>query len=510
MWLTFVLLWCFFFSTLLIWREINVLEEAYVANQRNNLANVAHEMDGLLQFNIDRMMFFRHGMQSALEQPLDIDVLRSASQRYLSQRHQEAWRVALPNRRTLPVFGVSGSVVGNNPMLLKEDPLAADELMATLELGYLLNLTQHDRDFAERMQYISRSGFFTSTLPLRDESQVMTHYSQAISALWFTRQSQRNNPGRGVIWQTFPDDDPQLEEQVVTAMQGGQEGEYQLYDSHLNLLASSAPGNVLTLLSPREQELLSRAFVHDNQGGLRLLTRYISWAKLRNFDGVLLRIHTLREGVRGNFGTITIALTLMWVLFTLMLLLSWLVIRRMVRNMSVLQTSLEWQAWHDALTRLLNRGALFEQAMAVASACQRSGRPLSVIQLDLDHFKRINDRYGHQAGDRVLSTVASTLASTVREGDLLGRVGGEEFCVVLPNTTLQDAVAVAERLRLRIQGREVFLHNNVTLRVSASLGVSTSEEQGEYQFEALQSVADRRLYLAKQNGRNQVCFRSEA
>ncbi len=192
-----------FFSTLLIWREINVLEEAYVANQRNNLANVAHEMDGLLQFNIDRMMFFRHGMQSALEQPLDIDVLRSASQRYLSQRHQEAWRVALPNRRTLPVFGVSGSVVGNNPMLLKDDPLAADELMATLELGYLLNLTQHDRDFAERMQYISRSGFFTSTLPLRDESQVMTHYSQAISALWFTRQSQRNNPGGALSGKPF-------------------------------------------------------------------------------------------------------------------------------------------------------------------------------------------------------------------------------------------------------------------------------------------------------------------
>ncbi|SXN69065.1 diguanylate cyclase [Klebsiella pneumoniae] len=79
-----------FFSTLLIWREINDLEEAYVANQRNNLSNVAHEMDGLLQFNIDRMMFFRHGMQAALEQPLDIDVLRKASQRYLSQRHQQA------------------------------------------------------------------------------------------------------------------------------------------------------------------------------------------------------------------------------------------------------------------------------------------------------------------------------------------------------------------------------------------------------------------------------------
>ncbi len=116
--------------------------------------------------------------------------------------------------------------------------------------------------------------------------------------------------------------------------------------------------------------------------------------------------------------------------------------------------------------------------MAVASDCQRSGRPLAVIQLDLHHFKGINDRYGHQAGDRVLSMVASTLAGTVRDGDLLGRVGGEEFCVVLPNTTLQEAAAVAERLRLRIHGREVFLHNNVTLRVSASLGVSGSEERG--------------------------------
>lgn len=192
-----------FFSTLLIWREINVLEEAYVANQRNNLANVAHEMDGLLQFNIDRMMFFRHGMQAALEQPLDIDVLRKASQRYLSQRHQQAWRVALPNRRTLPVFGISGSVAGDNPILLVDDPLAADELMATLELGYLLNLTQHDRDFAERMQYISRSGFFTSTLPLRDESQVITHYSQALGAPWFTRQTNEIIRGEALSGKPF-------------------------------------------------------------------------------------------------------------------------------------------------------------------------------------------------------------------------------------------------------------------------------------------------------------------
>jgi diguanylate cyclase (GGDEF)-like protein len=109
----------------------------------------------------------------------------------------------------------------------------------------------------------------------------------------------------------------------------------------------------------------------------------------------------------------------------------------MVRNMSVLQKSLEWQAWHDALTRLLNRGALFERAIATTRMCERTGRPISVIQLDLDYFKKVNDQHGHQAGDRVLSLVASTIASNIREGDLAGRVGGEEFCVVMPDTTLQ-------------------------------------------------------------------------
>ncbi len=125
-----------------------------MANQRNNLANVAHEMDGLLQFNIDRMMFFRHGMQAALEQPLDIDVLRG--QPTLSEPAPSAGPAggATESAYAAGVWHLR-RVAGHNPILLVDDPLAADELMATLELGYLLNLTQHDRDFAERMQYIS-------------------------------------------------------------------------------------------------------------------------------------------------------------------------------------------------------------------------------------------------------------------------------------------------------------------------------------------------------------------
>ena len=525
-----------FFSTLLIWREVVVLEEAYVTNQRNNLENIAHEMDNLLLFNIDRMVFFRNGMQSALETPLDFEVLRNAEQEYMSKRHDPIWSVALHNRRTLPVYGVSDAFVDSQSMLSRHDARTGNELMAALELGYLLRLVDENRGFNEGMLYISRSGFFTGTTLPKNAVQAQARYTHAIAAPWFTRQSQRNNPGRGVLWQTVFDGHEQNDDPVVTAsvpldfrhdwlgvlsmdfsvremkaflvsaIKGGQEGEYQLYDSRFNLIASSASGNVLTLLSAREQAMLSYAFSHQNQGSIRLLTRYISWQKLNNFDGVLLRTHTLQEGVRGAFGSITIALTLMWLFFTLMLIISWQVILRMVRNMSVMQKSLEWQAWHDALTRLLNRGALFDRAIAITRVCERTARPVSVIQLDLDYFEKVNDQHGHQAGDRVLSLVASTIASNIREGDLAGRVGGEEFCIVMPDTTLQMATAIAERIRIRIYNREILLCNDTSLRISASLGVSSSDDSAGFNFESLQSTADRRLYLAKQNGRNRVCF----
>ncbi|UMX62061.1 hypothetical protein MJ588_18650 [Klebsiella pneumoniae] len=190
-----------------------------MANQRNNLANVAHEMDGLLQFNIDRMMFFAMGMQAALEQPLDIDVLR-IGQPTLSEPAPSAgpggWRYRI-GVRCRCLASQAASLVTTlscwwtirwrliNPMATLGVGLSAKSDAASIAIspsGCSISLV---------------AAFLPRTLPLRDESQVITHHSQAPSAPWFTRQTQRNNPGRGVIWQTFPDDDPQLEEQVVTA-----------------------------------------------------------------------------------------------------------------------------------------------------------------------------------------------------------------------------------------------------------------------------------------------------
>ncbi|MNY09064.1 putative diguanylate cyclase YedQ [compost metagenome] len=172
-----------------------------------------------------------------------------------------------------------------------------------------------------------------------------------------------------------------------------------------------------------------------------------------------------------------------------------------------LQNSLQWQAWHDPLTRLNNRGALFDRAKTLAEECRQQKIPFSVIQLDLDHFKSINDQFGHQAGDKVLCHTAGLIARALRSTDVAGRVGGEEFCVVLPGATTQQAAEVAERIRAYISSKEILVKKSTTTRISASMGVSSTEENDNFDFEQLQSIADGRLYVAKQQGRNQVVWR---
>lgn len=528
-----------FFSTLLTWRETIVLEDAYISSQRNNLKNVTNDMDAQLQFNTDRLMFFRNGMQSALQIPLAFEVLRTAEQEFERQRAQADWRISLNNNRTLPLNGVSDAFVEHTNLLSRDNPLLGNEFMATIELGYLLRLSamtrQHLARFETHMLYVSRAGFYLSTEPTQ-EGSITEYYYRLATSPWFIQQSQRDNPERGVKWQTTFSRDKTPVAQTVTAavpldyqqywfgvlaiqlsvsemtqflthaVEGEDEGEYQLYDRRMNLIASSEPDKSKHSQLPQEvQAQLARAYELENEGNVREFSRYISWEKLRNFDGVLLRIHSLEEGIRGDFGSISIAITLLWLLFTAMLLISWMVIRRMVRNMSSLQDSLEWRAWHDMLTRLYNRGSLFERAGIALATCQQAGEPLAVIQLDLDHFKSINDRFGHQAGDRVLIHIGRVILNKIRKDDIAGRVGGEEFCIVLPGTSLAQAEVIAERIRDSINSREILIARKQTIRVSASLGVCSSEELEQYDFQHLQSVADKRLYQAKTGGQNQVC-----
>jgi diguanylate cyclase (GGDEF)-like protein len=526
------------FSTLLTWREVVVLEDAYISSQRNHLETVANSLDRQLQFSVDKMLFFRNSMGDALQTPLAFGVLHDAARRFAALRATSNWQIAVDKDRTLPLNGVSDAFVEKTTLLNRDDERLPNELSAALEVGYLLRLASSNTRKEERIIYVSRAGFFLATDTPLHKQDISPRYYHLVVQPWFTQQSERSNRARAVRWfispaSIFAGNQPLITASVpiyydhfwygvvamdfsfatmkrllVDAMDDHVEGEYQLYDTRLNPIATSGSDtSEINHFDERDMAQIAHALESDTQGGIRLGSRFVSWERLDHFDGVVLRVHTLHEGVRGDFGSISIVLALLWALFTAMLLISWLVIRRMVSNMYALQHSLQWQAWHDPLTRLNNRGALFERAKILARQCRLQSLPFSVIQIDLDHFKGINDRYGHQTGDKVLSHAAGLIASALRTNDVAGRVGGEEFCVVLPGLGLEEAAKVAERIRSRIDSKEILVKKSTTLRVSASLGVSSAQEKENYNFEQLQSIADVRLYEAKQGGRNRVVWR---
>jgi two-component system cell cycle response regulator len=168
-----------------------------------------------------------------------------------------------------------------------------------------------------------------------------------------------------------------------------------------------------------------------------------------------------------------------------------------------LQETLRVEATHDALTGLWNRGATFDLLRRELSRGERDGKSLTVVMADVDHFKHVNDTYGHLAGDVVLREVARRLSSAVRSYDVIGRVGGEEFLVVLPGCALADAVDQAERLRACIQ-REPAETPDGPIPVTLSLGVAVKPEEASVGPDSLLRAADAALYRAKRGGRNRV------
>jgi diguanylate cyclase (GGDEF)-like protein len=167
-----------------------------------------------------------------------------------------------------------------------------------------------------------------------------------------------------------------------------------------------------------------------------------------------------------------------------------------------LHSIVERQALVDGLTGLANRRQSDQMLHLELSRAQRLGAPLAFVLADIDHFKSINDRYGHPVGDAVLREIASLLAQTVREIDVAGRWGGEEFAVILPGTDLAGGVQLAERMRLALERDPVKADDDTEIQVTASFGVAAFPDNGS---EAdLVTAADAALYQAKRSGRNRV------
>jgi diguanylate cyclase (GGDEF)-like protein len=161
------------------------------------------------------------------------------------------------------------------------------------------------------------------------------------------------------------------------------------------------------------------------------------------------------------------------------------------------------QATHDPLTKVFNRRALEEVINVESARSLRNQSPLAVVMLDIDFFKRLNDRYGHSAGDQVLVTIAGLLVENTRGYDSIARFGGEEFIILLPSTDADKGRGIAEKLREKIENHEYHIKDNRSVNITASFGVTSCELSKESWLTVLDRC-DRALYLAKESGRNKV------
>jgi len=166
--------------------------------------------------------------------------------------------------------------------------------------------------------------------------------------------------------------------------------------------------------------------------------------------------------------------------------------------------SMRQAAMKDRLTGVYNRGVFDDRLAAELAFSNRHGAPLSLLLFDVDHFKRFNDKHGHQAGDAVLVAVSEQVQKTVRTEDILARYGGEEFAVIARDTPADRALILGERIRRAIERTEV-LYEGMKLAVTASIGAATLDRETQYDLEGFVAAADRSLYEAKGAGRNCVC-----
>ncbi len=187
--------------------------------------------------------------------------------------------------------------------------------------------------------------------------------------------------------------------------------------------------------------------------------------------------------------------------------LGWLLVWRDITERKRLEDNLRYLAATDPLTGVYNRRHFMKIGTDEVARCRRYQKPMSLLMLDIDHFKMINDKYGHDVGDLVLQAVTSACRQTLRDIDTFGRIGGEEFAVIMPETDIQQAVTGAQRLRKAVMELKVQCFET-RVNVTVSIGAACLTEQDQA-IELILKKADQALYQAKNSGRNRVCLAAD-
>jgi diguanylate cyclase (GGDEF)-like protein len=220
---------------------------------------------------------------------------------------------------------------------------------------------------------------------------------------------------------------------------------------------------------------------------------------VRGGISVSIVVAEILQEMRGN--SVLLILSALGII-ALIITILYFILRVFIKDLREADRKLVEMATKDNLTGLLNRREALRRIEEEFSRSHRTLKPISFALIDVDHFKKINDTYGHSVGDHVLQTLAAILQGSLREYDILCRYGGEEFLIAFPETDRTTAKSIAERLRMSITEKELSVPVSSSLRVSVSIGVAQTE--GARTIDQAISGADNALYAAKEKGRNQV------
>ncbi len=260
-------------------------------------------------------------------------------------------------------------------------------------------------------------------------------------------------------------------------------------------------GEVASYISLARQVAAQKPEATDTSQALDQLFREARLPLLKRLDDVVRR-HQQDSEQQLNRLELLQAITLTVVLFTLAIE-ALTIFRPMVRRVARYASELLHLATMDGLTGTLNRTSFLEHAAAALAQSQRRAQPAAVLMLDADHFKAVNDTHGHDGGDAALRALGQAIAAASRTGDIAGRLGGEEFAIVLPATPEPAAIAFAQRLRTSVERLDI-QHCGKRINLTISVGLATASPLEPADLSALLRKADHALYEAKAAGRNRV------
>jgi len=180
-------------------------------------------------------------------------------------------------------------------------------------------------------------------------------------------------------------------------------------------------------------------------------------------------------------------------------------VEKRTKELKDINMKLQVLATTDTLTNIKNRRSFFDSSEPMIPYCKREGKKIGFLMIDIDHFKSINDKYGHGTGDEALKLIAKTLSTIVRKSDILGRIGGEEFAVALPNTNENGVMLVADKIRIAIENLFFGDNSNDSIELRVSIGATVLKDT-DNDIDDLRNRADEALLTAKNAGRNKVKF----